>query len=572
MAVLALRGRPALGLVGAMVLGAAPFAAQPAVAALPPVSIVVNSLADAAADDGTCTLREAIEVATTNTASGVTGGECPARGPAVVITFDVAGAIALATALPPIKGGVTIDGADEIVIDGPSATPFSVEAGGALTLRRVKLQNSSDTVIANGAHVLLDRVTVTGTTGAGLNFTDTVATVQRSTISGYAYAGRSGGGIVLVSGDLTVANSTITGNSDGGIAAIGGILTLSNDTITGNYVFGSPGGELWVDSQASATVVNTIITGDPASPYPAVHGSPVILHSLVIVPADGLLGVFGLHGGSTPTYQLLPTATSAIGQGDAAVCASGPVGGVDQRGVARGSACDIGAVELDTEAPTLTVPVASSRVGGRQSGSTLPLRISWTAADAAGGAAGSGVQHSEIWVSAGGAAYTLLSSAVAGLTYDVTATAGKVYRWRVRAVDFDGNVGPWVASVATTPALVQQSASAVAYASGWHAAIDSGASGGSVKYATARGASVSYRFTSRGIAIVLTKGPSRGEVQVFFDGHYQRTVDLYASRVAYQVVAWQKTWATAGAHTIKLVVPGTSGRPRADLDAFTLIK
>src|SRR5689334_17979045 len=40
--------------------------------------ILVNSLADVTADDGQCTLREAITAAETNTASGTQPGECAA--------------------------------------------------------------------------------------------------------------------------------------------------------------------------------------------------------------------------------------------------------------------------------------------------------------------------------------------------------------------------------------------------------------------------------------------------------------------------------------------------------------
>ena len=40
----------------------------------------------------------------------------------------------------------------------------------------------------------------------------------------------------------------------------------------------------------------------------------------------------------------------------------------------------------------------------------------------------------------------------------------------------------------------------------------------------------------------------------------------------YRALAWQKTWSTSGTQTVKLVVVGTSGRPRVDLDAFAVLK
>ncbi len=75
-------------LAGLAVIGAPVPAAHAA-------GIVVNSTADVIADDGECTLREAIIAANTNTASGATAGECAAgeAAPTVdVITFtDLAG-------------------------------------------------------------------------------------------------------------------------------------------------------------------------------------------------------------------------------------------------------------------------------------------------------------------------------------------------------------------------------------------------------------------------------------------------------------------------------------------------
>src|SRR5512144_1496433 len=81
-------------------------------------TITVNSTADVAADDGQCTLREAITAANPpNAASGAMPGECAAgaASPAVDhIEFDVPGSgvqtITLASSLPLIAEPTTIDG------------------------------------------------------------------------------------------------------------------------------------------------------------------------------------------------------------------------------------------------------------------------------------------------------------------------------------------------------------------------------------------------------------------------------------------------------------------------------
>ena len=93
-----------------------------------------------------------------------------------------------------------------------------------------------------------------------------------------------------------------------------------------------------------------------------------------------------------------------------------------------------------------------------------------------------------------------------------------------------------------------------------------------MRYAKTAGRSVSYTFTGRSIALVTSKSASRGKVKIYVNGVYQTTVDTYRSATQYRAVVWQKSWSTSGTRTIKLVVSGTSGRPRVDLDAFVVVK
>ena len=50
------------------------------------------------------------------------------------------------------------------------------------------------------------------------------------------------------------------------------------------------------------------------------------------------------------------------------------------------------------------------------------------------------------------------------------------------------------------------------------------------------------------------------------------TVDLARGSVQYRAIAWQKTWTTVASRTIKVVVLGTPGRPRVDIDGFVVVK
>ena len=80
-------------------------------------TIVVNDVGDGIADDGTCTLREALAAASSNIASGGTPGECAAGEPLPVvdtIAFAIAGpgvrTIQPTSQIPPITESVVIDG------------------------------------------------------------------------------------------------------------------------------------------------------------------------------------------------------------------------------------------------------------------------------------------------------------------------------------------------------------------------------------------------------------------------------------------------------------------------------
>lgn len=57
----------------------------------PAAAIIVNSPGDVVADDGLCTLREAITAANTSSPSGLRNGECRPAGGRVTIAFAVSG-------------------------------------------------------------------------------------------------------------------------------------------------------------------------------------------------------------------------------------------------------------------------------------------------------------------------------------------------------------------------------------------------------------------------------------------------------------------------------------------------
>jgi len=218
-------------------------------------TITVNSTTDVAnSSDGLCTLREAITAANTNTASGVTAGECAAGGSGSdTITFSITGTINLASAFPDI--------ASDMAINGPAADQMTVQhstAGGTPNFRIFKI-NSGNTVSISG--LTISNGQTPASDGGGILNDQSVLDLRNCTVSGNS--ANHGGGIENNFGTLSVTNSTFTGNSavnNGGGIDSHSTLNIVNSTFSGNSANG--GGA--VMSDGIATVTNSTLTGNTA--------------------------------------------------------------------------------------------------------------------------------------------------------------------------------------------------------------------------------------------------------------------------------------------------------------------
>ena len=67
------------------------------------------------------------------------------------------------------------------------------------------------------------------------------------------------------------------------------------------------------------------------------------------------------------------------------------------------------------------------------------------------------------------------------------------------------------------------------------------------------------------------RSSTHGGVKVYLDGVYKGTVKTYSSTVKRRQIVWVSSALSNGSHKLKLVVVGTSGHPRVDVDAFVVI-
>jgi hypothetical protein len=109
---------------------------------------------------------------------------------------------------------------------------------------------------------------------------------------------------------------------------------------------------------------------------------------------------------------------------------------------------------------------------------------------------------------------------------------------------------------------------AIVYAGGWRDAGHRAYLGGHARYARTAGATATLAFTGRSIRIVGPTGPTRGRMAVIVDGRPAGTVDLHAARFHPVEVLFARSWPASAAHTVRLRVLGTRGRPVVAVDRF----
>jgi len=81
-----------------------------------------------------------------------------------------------------------------------------------------------------------------------------------------------------------------------------------------------------------------------------------------------------------------------------------------------------------------------------------------------------------------------------------------------------------------------------------------------------------FSFAGRSVAFLSYKSSTRGSVKIYVDGVYKKTVSLYSTTVRTRQLVFSYSWAAYGSHKLRLVVVGTAGHPRVDVDGFAVLK
>ena len=221
----------------------------------------------------------------------------------------------------------------------------------------------------------------------------------------------------------------------------------------------------------------------------------------------------------------------------------------------------------DTLPPTLAATTARFDTGAQLT-STIKVRVGWSASDPGSGVKSYDVQQS---TNGGGTWGTLFSGTTARSSLRSLAPS-KAYTFRFRARDNRGRLSAWSSPTTFMPTRYQESTSLATYSSGWKSASISSASGDRTKYSKSRGAVSTFTFMGRAVSLVAPRSSSRGKAEIRVDGVLLGTVNLYRSSTDARRHVWSRSWSAVGSHVVSVRVLGTSGHPRFDIDAWTVVK
>jgi hypothetical protein len=148
--------------------------------------------------------------------------------------------------------------------------------------------------------------------------------------------------------------------------------------------------------------------------------------------------------------------------------------------------------------------------------------------------------------------------------------SGVEYRYRVRAVT-SSDRSDWVTSPEIRVSRFNEGAAALSYAGTWRTAASKSYIGGKVRYSTSRGATATFQFDGRSVALIAPRGPTRGSARIYLDGRYVTTVSLYRSTFRARQIVFAANWSDAGRHRLTVRVVGTPRHPMIAVDALYVL-
>ncbi|WP_405746150.1 peptidoglycan recognition protein [Streptomyces canus] len=213
-------------------------------------------------------------------------------------------------------------------------------------------------------------------------------------------------------------------------------------------------------------------------------------------------------------------------------------------------------VVTDTTAPTFsTTPTITLRTGTVTT-TAAPVTLGWKAAD------------SQALKQVSLLSPTTATFGSTTTSSSRTAKPGTASTWSMKAYDVAGNTR--TSSPSYTPMILQETSATKS--GSWTTRSSTSYLGGKSYSSGSKGARLTWTFTGRSAAWVVSRASTSGQAYVYVDGTKVATVDLKSSTTAYRQAIWTKSWSSSAKHTVKIVVVGTGGRPTITTDGLVYIK
>jgi hypothetical protein len=213
-------------------------------------------------------------------------------------------------------------------------------------------------------------------------------------------------------------------------------------------------------------------------------------------------------------------------------------------------------VVADTTAPTFTTKPYAGLRGGTVSTSSAPVTLAWKAAD--------NTVLKQVQATAPSAA----TFAATTTSWATAARPGYSTTFAFKAGDVVGNAT--TASTVVAPGIAQETAAA--RSGSWASKASSSYLGGYALSTSVAKASLTWTFTGRSVAWVVSRASGSGQAAVYLDGVKVATLDLRSSTTLYRQAIWTHTWSSSARHTVKVVNLATTGRPTITTDAIVYLK
>ena len=546
-----------------------------------------------AATNGTHTLsaaaRDAAGNVTTSAVVSVTVNNADTTAPAISLTAPEAGTIsgAAVTVSATATDNVGVVGV-QFRVDDANLGVEDTTAPYSITL--------NTTTLANGPHTLTARArdaagNVTTSPAVSVTVSNVDATAPTIDMTSPPAGNVSGNAVALaaaandnvgVAGVQFLLNGTTNIGAEDTTAPY--TATFDSTTVAdGPHTLSARARDAAGNVTTSAAVSVTVNNADTTAPTVTMTAPPAgnVSGNAVALAATasdniGIVGVQFLLNGTTsigaedttaPYTAAFDSTTVANGPHTLSARARDAAGNVT---TSAGVSVTVSNTVADTTPPTATAPLPNVALNTVLETVNVPVAVSWSGADA-----GSGVVRYDLERSINGGtawtAVTLPSATATTITQSLAPNANQ-YQYRVRAVDAAGNVGTFATGTTFQMTPVQDSSASIVYTGTWTAQAPANAYGGSTRSATAAGARASLTFTGTDVLVIAPRGSGRGIAEIWVDGVFAQTVDLFSTTAEFRRVVFARTGLAAGTHTVEFRATGTrrtgATSTRVDIDAF----